>query len=99
MILGHRNLIRSEFRDSHRFKKGFRTVPADVQKKAIKAFRFLASDPRHPSLGIKKIKGVKVIWEGLIDRSYRFTFLFEAEEGAGEMVCVVRNVDSQDEYL
>ena len=84
------------YRRSHRFKKAFRVLPANVQKKA---FKYLAEDPRHPSLGIKKIKGAEGIWEGRIDRSYRITFHFEADEGSGDTVCVFRNVDNHDACL
>jgi hypothetical protein len=34
----------------------------------------LISNPRHPSLGVKKIKGTKSIFEARVDDHYRFTF-------------------------
>jgi mRNA-degrading endonuclease RelE of RelBE toxin-antitoxin system len=85
------------FRRSDRFKKAFQALPAPIQEKAVKAFRLLAENPRHPSLHVKKIQGVVQIWEGRIDRQYRFTFEFQME--AGERILVFRNIDHHDECL
>lgn len=85
------------FRRTQRFKKAFKALPVDVQAKAVKAFRLLAEDMRHPSLHIKKIQGTENIWEGRIDRQYRFTFHFESE--GGQTVLVFRNIDHHDECL
>ena len=87
------------YRRSQRFKKAFRNLPGNIQRKTIKAFRLFAKDLKHPSLGIKKIKGAEGIWEGRIDRSYRFTFHFEVDEDSGKTICVFRNVDNHDECL
>jgi mRNA interferase RelE/StbE len=87
------------FRRSERFKRGFRLLPAVTQKKALKAFALFAENPRHPSLQIKKIKGVDDIWEGRINRNYRFTFHYETSASDEEIICVFRNVDNHDECL
>jgi hypothetical protein len=34
----------------------------------------LISNPRHPSLGIRKIKGTRAIFEARVNDRYRFTF-------------------------
>lgn len=88
-----------KFRRSDYFKKAFQHLPADIQAKAAKAFALLQSDPHHPSLGIKKIQGASVIWEGRIDRQYRFTFHFEEDETSGDKVLVFRNIDNHDVCL
>ena len=87
------------YRRSQRFHKAFRSLPAPIQAKAVKAFALFAADPQHPSLGIKKIKGAENIWEGRVDRAYRFTFHYETETGSGETICVVRNIDNHDDCL
>jgi len=85
------------FRRTEHFKKAFRALPATVQEKAIKAFRLMQENPRHPSLHVKKIQGAENIWEGRIDRQYRFTFQFVKEED--QTVIVFRNIDNHDECL
>jgi mRNA interferase RelE/StbE len=84
------------YRRSQRFHKAFRALPPAIQAKALKAFKLLISDPQHPSLGVKKVKGVEGIWEGRIDRSYRFTFHYETDSASGEAICVFRNIDNQE---
>ena len=81
------------------FKKAFNALPQDVQEKAFKAFPLFRDNQRHPSLIIKKMKGVEDVWEGRIDRAYRFTFHYEMDEKTGETICVFRNIDSPDECL
>lgn len=87
------------FRRSDRFRRAFRVLPASVQKKARKAFALFAENPGHPSLRIKKIKGFEDIWEGRIDRQYRFTFHYETLANSEEIIWVFRNVDDHDECL
>lgn len=85
------------FRRTERFKKAFDALPKAVQEKAIKCFRLLAEDLYHPSIRIKKIQGTDHIWEGRIDRQYRFTFHFEKENS--QTIIVFRNIDNHDECL
>jgi len=87
------------YRRSQHFLKAFRSLPPPIQAKAVKAFALFASDPHHPSLGIKKIKGVENTWEGRVDRSYRFTFHYETDPASGVLICVFRNIDNHDECL
>jgi plasmid maintenance system killer protein len=74
-------------------------LPATTQRKALKAFALFAENPRHPSLQIKKIKGTENIWEGRINRQYRFTFHYETLANSADVICVFRNVDNHDECL
>jgi mRNA-degrading endonuclease RelE of RelBE toxin-antitoxin system len=87
------------YRRSQRFYKAFHALPPSIQVKALKAFKLFAADPQHPSLGIKKIKGAEGLWEGRVDRAYRFTFHYETEPTSGEKMCVFRNIDNHDECL
>jgi mRNA interferase RelE/StbE len=56
------------------FKKSFDDLPEPIRKKVKKALRFLAEDPRHPSLQSKPIQGAPGIYEARVDRFYRFTY-------------------------
>jgi mRNA-degrading endonuclease RelE of RelBE toxin-antitoxin system len=87
------------YRRSQRFHKAFRSLLPPIQAEALKAFKLLATDPQHPSLGIKKIKGAEGVWEGRVDRSYRLTFHYETDPSSNQKVCVFRNIDNHDECL
>ena len=76
-----------------RFRKAYRSLPAQIQKKAKKALRLLDENPRQPSLRVKKIGGAGDIYEGRGDQKYRFSFQFA---GADQ---VLRNIDNHDECL
>ncbi len=88
-----------KYRRTERFRKAFKALPPEVQEKGYKAFALFQKDQRHPSLVIKKMKGVENIWEGRIDQDYRFTFHYEKDPNTGVVICVFRNVDSHDECL
>jgi mRNA-degrading endonuclease RelE of RelBE toxin-antitoxin system len=66
-----------EFTD--RFKLDFSRLPREIQQRAERQLFRMASDPRHPSLRIKKMKGTSDIWEGRVTKEYRFTFQVEAD--------------------
>lgn len=52
----------------------FHKLPHNLQKKARKQFAHLIEDFRHPSLHAKKYQGNENLWQGRIDKSYRFYF-------------------------
>ena len=54
--------------------KQYRILPPSLQKKTDKQFTYLLEDLRHPSLNIKKYQGFENLWQGRIDKSYRFYF-------------------------
>ncbi len=64
---------------TQRFKKEFESLPASIQERARKQLAFLLTNPRHPSLQIKKMKGYESLWEGRVTQHYRFTFRIERE--------------------
>ena len=86
------------FRRTERFRKAFRSLPANIQSKTLKALALFGQNQRHPSLQIKKMQGRDGIWEARIDDKYRFTFHYE-KGGQEEILCVLRNVDNHDECL
>lgn len=85
-----------KYRRSDQFKKSFDALPKEVQDKVYKAFRLFQENPRHPSLGVKKMKGYEAIWEGRIDDFYRFTFEYLTDDDMGEEVCYFRNIGRHD---
>jgi mRNA-degrading endonuclease RelE of RelBE toxin-antitoxin system len=56
------------------FRRDYRKLPPEIRDKVDRQLKALLKDPGHPSLRAKKIKGATGIWEGRVDRSYRFTF-------------------------
>jgi len=75
---------------SESFKKDFQRLPKEIQKIAERKLNLFIKNTRHPSLRIKKIKGLKNIWEGSITKSYRFTFLMKND------VCILRRIGTHD---
>ena len=63
-----------KFNRTEKFKKDYKKLPDRVKKLAEKQFVFLLSNPKHPSLNIKKMQDSRSIWEARITDSYRFTF-------------------------
>ncbi len=59
---------------SEGFRKDYKDLPAEIQKKLEKQLRFLLENPAHPSLKVHPIRGTGGIFEAYIDMSYRFTF-------------------------
>jgi len=78
---------------TRRFKDAYRDLPESLRKKTDKALRYLADNPDHPSLRLKKIQGVTGIWEARIDRSCRMTLEIRTD------CYLLRNVGKHDETL
>lgn len=78
---------------THRFKKAYQKLPPEIQKKVKKALRLLDENRHHPSLRIRKIQGVENIYEGRVDRKYRFSFQRESDD------VILHNVYNHDECL
>jgi mRNA interferase RelE/StbE len=64
---------------TERFRKSALELDAATRDKLKKQIGLLASDPRHPSLRVKKIKGTGSIFEARVDHDIRFTFEFGAQ--------------------
>ena len=67
------------------FKRDFQRLPEAIKRRTEAALRLLVSNPHHPSLRVKKVrgeilKGYDNIFEGRITRDYRFFFLIETDE-------------------
>jgi mRNA-degrading endonuclease RelE of RelBE toxin-antitoxin system len=64
---------------TERFKKEFKHLPREIQEKlSVVLERFLANS-RHPSLHVKKMEGVRDVWELRVTDNYRVTFQFVQE--------------------
>lgn len=76
-----------------RFVEAHRRLNRDVRAKADKALRLLASNPRHPSLHLKRMRSTPDLWEVRVDRGNRMTLHIEGD------CYVLRNIGKHDEVL
>ena len=58
------------------FKKAYKNLPENIRKQFYEKFRLFISNPKHPSLKVKKMVSTKDIFEARISKSYRWTFQF-----------------------
>lgn len=68
------------FSRTESFKRSYKKLPKFIQRKTDRILIALSADLRHPSIRAKKIQGTKAIWEGRVDRFYRFTFEIKDDE-------------------
>lgn len=67
------------FRRLNGFKDDYKTLLPDEQVLVDKALEFLAVNPRHPSLRLKKRRGSEGIWEARASLNLRLTFTWERD--------------------
>lgn len=72
------------------FETDYAGLPEKIAESVKKALRLFAENPRHPSLQVKKMKGLKGVWEGRVSRGYRFTFSWTGE------IVILRRVGTHD---
>lgn len=72
------------------FVRDFHNLPASIQSRVEKKMEFLAGNPHHPSLNLKKVQGFENIWRIKITAAYRLTLQIE------ETVCILRRVGPHD---
>jgi len=65
---------------SERFQKSFRRAPAAVQKAFAKQAGLLLENLQHPSLRAKKCDEANNIWQGRVNKDWRFYFSIEGDE-------------------
>ncbi len=68
-----------QIKTTQEFIKDYKNLPPLIQKRTDEKLRLLLSNPQHPSLGIKKMKGFSEIWEGRITENDRFTFQIQGD--------------------
>ena len=76
-----------------KFLRSFNKLLSDIKKRAKKKFNIFLNNSNHPSLRVKKIKNRKGVFEGRINRDYRFSFLITKE------AYVFINIGKHDEVL
>ena len=69
--------MKVEFSD--RFTRSFAKAPERVQNKFAKQLDHLLRDLRHPSLHAKKYDEARDVWQGRVDRDWRFYFTIEGD--------------------
>lgn len=78
---------------TERFRRAYRSLSADEQKRVQNALRRIAEDLRHPGLRVKRVRGTQGIWEARASRALRLTFEVEGDK------IVLRNVGAHDATL
>ncbi len=63
-----------KFLYSARFLKQYSAAPAPIQKAFDKQLKLLLENFRHPSLQAKKYDEANDIWQGRVNREWRFYF-------------------------
>ncbi len=76
-----------------KFKKQYDRLPLNIRLKTKRILNYLKEDLRHPSVHAKKKQGKGDIWEGRVDRFYRFTFTITGE------IIILRTVGPHDVAL
>ena len=61
------------------FKKDYKHLPLEVRERTDQALRRFSVNSRHPSLHVKKMEGVKDVWEVRVSDNYRITFQYIQE--------------------
>jgi mRNA-degrading endonuclease RelE of RelBE toxin-antitoxin system len=73
------------------YVRDFVALPKDIQARVEKAIRFIVTDPRYPSLQVKKMEPKKYgIFEARISLGYRMTFTVAPRE------IILRRVGTHD---
>lgn len=68
-----------KFLYSARFLKQYSAAPATVQKAFDKQLKLLLENLRHPSLQAKKYDEANDIWQGRVNRDWRFYFTIDGD--------------------
>jgi len=58
---------------THPFDRDYARLPEEVKGRVDKQLTLLLTNPRHPSLRLKKIQGAEDVWEMRVTRGYRMT--------------------------
>lgn len=75
---------------SRPFEKAFAKLPKDIRETVYQKIELLLTNPAHPSLQVKKMKGTQTIWEMRLSLSHRVTFEI------GEESILLRKIGAHD---
>jgi len=78
---------------TERFRRAYRALTDEDQKRVQRALRRMSEELRHPGLRVKRIRGTHGIWEARASRALRLTFEVDGDK------IVLRNVGSHDATL
>jgi mRNA-degrading endonuclease RelE of RelBE toxin-antitoxin system len=67
-------------RFTERADRDYAALNREVRKAFQKQLRFLLANLRHPSLRAKKYDETSGIWQGRVNRSWRFYFVIQGDE-------------------
>ena len=59
---------------TERFKKNYKNLTQDIQKRFNDKLELFLNNPHHPSLNVHRYHGMDDVWEAYISKQYRFTF-------------------------
>lgn len=62
-----------------RFTADFLELPQSLQRLTLRKLELLEENLLHPSLRVKKMRGVGDIYEGSVNMSYRFMFEIDGD--------------------
>jgi mRNA-degrading endonuclease RelE of RelBE toxin-antitoxin system len=66
-------------RFTERADKDYAELPVTIRKAFAKQLRFLLANLHHPSLQAKKYDASAGLWQGRVNRSWRFYFKIEGD--------------------
>ena len=78
---------------TERFRRAYRSLTAEEQKRVQNSLRRMSEDLRHPGLRVKRVRGTDGIWEARASRALRLTFEVEGDK------IILRNVGGHDATL
>jgi mRNA-degrading endonuclease RelE of RelBE toxin-antitoxin system len=64
---------------TERFHRDYERLSQEIQGQVDQQLQQLLSNPRHPSLQVKKMRGVPGVWELRVTRGCRLTFQIEGD--------------------
>ena len=85
---------------SFSFERKLKKLPPDALEAAKKTLRFLAENPRHPSLKTHKVQKAVGdfggdVFEAYVTKKYRLTWEYGPDQG----MITLRNIDNHDDCL
>lgn len=79
-----------EIQATQTFIRLYRKLPGPIKKKTRQVLRLLQEDPRHTSLGHKKMAGQESIYEVRVSRNYRITYQLDGD------IAILRKIGTHD---
>jgi mRNA interferase RelE/StbE len=64
---------------SSSFERSYGDAPTQIQRQCMKQIAFLVQDLRHPSVRAKKYDESSGLWQGRVNRNWRFYFIIEGD--------------------